>query len=145
LTSLRSYTIPVISIPFVSTFSRGGALPVSNAQDPTQFLPLTDLAFNLLVALTGEPLHGYALLKELRLRTGRADLRTGTVYAVLARLQDEGLIRETRPPSGSAGEDPRRRYYSVTALGVRTAQSEAQRLREVLRMADAKLSAAPTA
>ena len=118
---------------------------MSKAQDPTQFPPLTDLAFNLLVALTGEALHGYALLKELRLRTGRADLRTGTVYAVLARLQDDGLIQETRPPSGSKGEDPRRKYYSVTALGVRTAQAEAQRLREVLRMADAKLSPSGTA
>ena len=74
---------------------------MSKAQDPTQFLPLTDLAFNLLVVLTGEALHEYALLKELRLRTGRADLRTGTVYAVLARLQDNGLIQGTRPPSGS--------------------------------------------
>jgi len=105
-------------------------------------LPLTDLAFNLLVALTDRELHGYALIKELRMRTGRATLRTGTVYAALARLQDDGLIEETGPPEGVEESDSRRRYYAVTPFGVQVAQAEAGRLREVLRMADARLPAA---
>ena len=73
---------------------------MSRTGDVGRLLPLSDLAFNLLVALTDRELHGYALIKELRLRTGRANLRTGTVYAALARLQDDGLIEETGPPEG---------------------------------------------
>ncbi len=84
--------------------------------DPSASLPLTDLAFSILVALKGERLHGYALLKELRARTGRERLRTGTVYAALARLQDDGWVEEA-PGGRSLDEDPRRRYYRLTEEG----------------------------
>ena len=98
--------------------------------------PLTDLAFNILVALTDEELHGYALVKRLRDLEGRGDLRTGTVYAALARLQDEGWVEGGDPPSD--GEDARRRYYRVTPEGRSAARAEAARLTRVLRMARSK-------
>jgi DNA-binding PadR family transcriptional regulator len=101
-----------------------------------QPLPLTDLAFNLLVALADEELHGYALVKRLRELEGRADLRTGTVYAALARLQDEGWVEDAEPPADQ--EDQRRRYYRLTAEGRKTARAEADRLAQVLRLARAK-------
>lgn len=107
-------------------------------RDPSAFLPLTDLAFNVLVVLSGPPLHGYALLKELRERIGRDTLRTGTVYAALARLQDSGLVGEVEAPSGEASGDERRRFYQVTILGTEVARAEARRLREVLYLADQK-------
>ena len=72
--------------------------------DPTTFLPLTDLAFNVVVALSGEPMHGYALIKELRGRTGRAGLRSGTVYAALARLTDDGLVEDLLRVLGGGDE-----------------------------------------
>lgn len=99
-------------------------------------LPLTDLAFNILVALTDEELHGYALVKRLRELEGRHDLRTGTVYAALARLQDEGWVAQGDPPS--EGEDARRRYYRVTSEGREAARAEAARLTRVLGMARSK-------
>lgn len=99
--------------------------------DVSRFLPLTDLAFNILVVLTDQDLHGYALLKELRRRTGREKLRTGTVYAALARLQDDGLVQEADVGS-IEDEDRRRRYYRVTDLGRAAARSEANRLVEIL-------------
>jgi DNA-binding PadR family transcriptional regulator len=98
--------------------------------------PMTDLAFGVLVALSGRELHGYALIKELREQTGRARLRTGTVYAALARLQDDGLVTEVDPPSDD--DDPRRRYYAVTPLGADRARVEAARLEELLDIARAK-------
>lgn len=98
--------------------------------------PLTDLAFNILVALTDEELHGYALVKRLRALDGRADLRTGTVYAALSRLQDECWVEEGDPPS--EGEDARRRYYRVTPAGREAARVEAARLARVLGMARRK-------
>jgi len=107
--------------------------------DPTPPLPLTDLAFTVLVTLKGQELHGYALLKELRARTGRERLRTGMVYAALARLQDEGWVEEAparRPPQDV--EDERRRYYRLTASGLEAARAEAARLEDLLRLARSK-------
>lgn len=111
---------------------------IRGSVEPTGFLPLTDLAFNILVALKDEEQHGYGLLKELRDRTGRERLRTGTVYAALARLQDERLVEEAGQPAGDADGDERRRNYRVTALGLAVARAEAERLTEVLGIARAK-------
>lgn len=93
-------------------------------------LPLTDLAFNILVALSDRDLHGYALVKQLRELEGRDGLRTGTVYAALARLQDAGWVAEAEPPDDAL--DGRRKYYRITPEGVASARSEATRLRTVL-------------
>lgn len=104
--------------------------------DPARHLPLTDLAFTLLVTLKDREVHGYALLKELRARTGRSRLRTGTVYAALARLQDEGLVEESPAPTAPPDdEDARRRYYRLTTGGLGVARAEAARLDELLRLA----------
>lgn len=119
--------------------------PTKLERRATDLLPLTDLAFNVLVALADGELHGYALIKELRNRTGRDKLRTGTVYAALARLQDDGLVQETRASGGSEGDDERRRYYTTTDLGLAAARAEAGRLSEVLGIARAKDLLAGTA
>ena len=108
------------------------------APDPTHLLPLTDLAFNILVALSDEESHGYALIKELRSRTGRDRLRTGTVYAALARLQDDGLVIESGDRPAPDRDDERRRYYRVTPLGLSAARAEASRLSELLGIARQK-------
>ena len=99
--------------------------------------PMTDLAFSILVALADREMHGYALIKELRGRTGRDGLRTGTVYAALGRLQDDGLVGEAgdRP---TEGDDRRRKYYGVTASGRSAARDEARRLAELLSLAREK-------
>lgn len=102
----------------------------------TDALPLTDLAFNILVALTREELHGYALVKRLRELEGRAALRTGTVYAALARLQEQGWVAEADSPSDD--QDQRRRYYRLTPEGLSVARAEAARLQDVLGMARSK-------
>lgn len=109
-----------------------------DGENPAGPGPLTDLAFNILVALEGRPHHGYALIKQLRGLTGRAGLRTGTVYAALARLTSDGWVREVDPPEDAADEDGRRRYYALTDSGRAAAAAEAGRLAEVLAMARAK-------
>jgi len=114
-------------------------MPLNLPPDPAGLLPLTDLAFNVLIALADDALHGYALIKELRRRTGRGTLRTGTVYAALSRLEDDGLVAQTDGPDGAdGGDDERRRYYTLTPLGLAAARAEAVRLREVLSLAAAK-------
>lgn len=99
--------------------------------------PMTDLTFNILVTLTDEELHGYALIKRLRELEGRASLRTGTVYAALARLREDGWVEEVDDPD-SAEEDSRRRVYRVTDRGREAARIEAVRLREALERARTK-------
>ena len=99
-------------------------------------LPLTDLAFNVLLALWDRDLHGYALVKQLRELEGRGGLRTGTVYAALARLQEQGWVDEAPPPE--APEDERRRYYRLTPGGREVARAEAARLADVLAVARRK-------
>lgn len=99
--------------------------------------PLTDLAFSILLALKDEELHGYGLLQRLREMVGRASLRTGTVYAALARLQDAGLVAE-RFRAPSPDDDGRRRYYGITPRGLAAAQAEATRLQAILELARRK-------
>ena len=98
-------------------------------------LPLTDLAFTILVTLAGGALHGYGLIKALRAMPGRGNLRTGTVYAALGRLEEDGLLEEVEPP---ADGDSRRRYYAVTRRGSAAARAEASRLEGVLELARSK-------
>ena len=98
--------------------------------------PLTPAMFHVLLALAGEDLHGYAILKEVQLRTGgKVRLSTGTLYGIIKRLLNDGLITELRAKPGETSEDERRRYYRLTASGRELASAEAQRLDEVLSIA----------
>jgi len=89
-------------------------------------LPLTTIAFEILLALAEEDRHGYAILQsvETRLR-GKLPLRTGTLYRALARLVDDGLIEEL---DGAPAEDTRRRVYKLTKRGRTVARAETERL-----------------
>lgn len=98
-------------------------------------LPLTPISFEILLALMGGELHGYAILQAVEARlAGRLPLRTGTMYRALARLMDEALIERT---GGTDDEDPRRRYYRITAHGRATAKAEARRLADQVEAARA--------
>jgi transcriptional regulator len=71
----------------------------------------------VLAALSAGPAHGYAVIEEIRRRSGQAfDLPEGTVYPVLHRLEQAGLLasRWTTAESGR-----RRRVYSLTKRGGR--------------------------
>src|ERR1700741_2283272 len=95
--------------------------------------PLTPAMFHVLLALAGEDLHGYAILKEVELRTGGAvRLSTGTLYGIIKRLLADGLVREQR------ADDPRRRSYELTPFGREAAKAEASRLEQTLAIARKK-------
>jgi DNA-binding PadR family transcriptional regulator len=62
--------------------------------------------------------YGYDLMKAAR-------LPSGTLYPMLARLQDEGLVTSRwEPQPEDAGGRPPRKYYQLTAEGARTARVE---------------------
>jgi DNA-binding PadR family transcriptional regulator len=90
--------------------------------DPDAPSGLKPTDFHVLLALADGPRHGYGIMKAVELESaGAVRLEVGTLYRVLARLLDEGLLRET-------GGDGRRRNYGLTPLGRETLASEAARL-----------------
>jgi DNA-binding PadR family transcriptional regulator len=98
---------------------------------------LSPQVFQILLALADQDLHGYAIIQDIAARTvGQMTLTASTLYAALKRLLDEGLIRElgARPTD----DDPRRRYYRITASGRAAGRAEAARLDALASMARAK-------
>jgi len=97
--------------------------------DPRSFLPLTPLAFHVLMALADVGRHGYAIIKEVEARTdGLIRLRSGTLYTLLQRLESEALIAESFDRPGTEEDDERRRYYALTELGRSVLEADARRL-----------------
>lgn len=94
--------------------------------------PLTPAVFALLLALSEEERHGYALIGDVEeLTRGHIRLGPGTLYRSLQRMRVDGLIEEL--PETAEGEVPdrraeRRRSYRITALGRAAAREEAARL-----------------
>jgi DNA-binding PadR family transcriptional regulator len=102
--------------------------------DPRRFLPLSDLALQILLALGAGSSHGYAIGKEIEERTsGRLNPTTGSLYQSLKRLKDDGLIEEVT--SGDLTGDSRRKYFQFTRLGRRVMALEVERLQEVVSLA----------
>jgi PadR family transcriptional regulator, regulatory protein PadR len=64
------------------------------------------------------PHYGYDLMRA-------AKLASGTLYPMLARLQQEGLVdSEWEAPRQDAGGRPPRKYYRLTGEGLRVARLE---------------------
>ena len=98
----------------------------------------TPLSHAILLALADQDRHGYAILKEIeRQSEGRLRTGTGTLYAALQRLTDDGLIAEA-PESAEPDDDPRRRYYRLTAEGRSEAAEETRRLARLVQVAGEK-------
>lgn len=93
------------------------------------FIPLTPLWFNILLAAADGPTHGYAVIKEIEERTkGAVSPGTGTVYVALQRLSQEGLLEEVKAGRKSYDDKRTRRHYQLSALGREVCSAEAQRL-----------------
>jgi DNA-binding PadR family transcriptional regulator len=93
------------------------------------FLPLTPVAFEILLALADGEQHGYSIMREVERRSGGAvALHPGTLYRALARLLESGLIEELDERPDPEHDDERRRYYQLTARGIAVARAEAERL-----------------
>ena len=106
---------------------------------PQQHLPLTVPVFQILLSLADQELHGYAIIQDIRDRTdGEVELTASTLYAAIRRLLDGGLIEEVDTRPGPEDDDPRRRYYRVTSLGLAVARLEAARLERAVKMARQK-------
>ncbi len=93
------------------------------------FLPLTPVAFEILLALAESEQHGYSIMRQVEARSsGAVLLHPGTLYRALARLLESGLIEELTTRPEAAHDDERRRYYRLTTHGLAVGRAEAGRL-----------------
>jgi DNA-binding PadR family transcriptional regulator len=104
--------------------------------DPLDFLPLSATDFQLLLALTAGELHGYAIDKSVREASGgRVRIGLGSLYRILARLLNSGLVEESETHEDASGEGPNRRRYRLTTLGLSVLRAEVSRLSDAVDMA----------
>jgi DNA-binding PadR family transcriptional regulator len=123
--------------------------------DPHELLPLTPVVLHILLALAegtrnvgdeSAGKHGYAVAQEVETMTdGQIRMGPGTLYGSIQRMLTSELIEEVprSKPSGRGrgspgGDDERRRYYRLTALGRRVLQLELARLARVVVIARSK-------
>src|ERR1017187_8911544 len=95
---------------------------LGRTQDPTILV---------LTSLTGGPKHGYSLIQDIESLSG-VTMGPGTLYGVLARHEEEGLV-EALP-----AED-RRRPYRLTCLGAATLRERRETISNVARICLARL------
>jgi DNA-binding PadR family transcriptional regulator len=99
---------------------------------------LGEPAFLILTALAREPQHGYAVIEDvLDISGGQVRLHTGTLYSVLDRLREGGLIEVDRE---EIVQSRLRRYYRLTGAGRERLAAETARLRRHADAAAARLA-----
>lgn len=110
-----------------------------SSPDPDSFLPLSQPVLHILLAVADRQRHGYAIRKEIdRATDGSVRLSTGTLYAAIQRLLDDGLIEESDERPADELDDQRRRYYRLNELGRAVVQRESERLAGLLALARSK-------
>jgi PadR family transcriptional regulator PadR len=67
----------------------------------------------VLALLTGNPAYGYEITTMLRAK-GFSDIAEGTIYAILVRVEQKGLVTVEKRPSAKG---PPRKVYSLNARG----------------------------
>ncbi len=82
---------------------------------------LTEPMYYVLLSLVEER-HGYGIMQyTANLTAGRVNIGAGTLYALLSRFEQEGLICSTR-------QEENRKYYQLTDFGRNTLEEEFDRL-----------------
>jgi DNA-binding PadR family transcriptional regulator len=101
--------------------------------------PLPSAAFQILLSLAGEDLHGYGIMRQVADQTdGRMRLGPGTLYSSIQTLLEGKFIEEVDQREDAKLGNERRRYYRLTSAGRKLARSEAERLADLLRVARTK-------
>lgn len=106
----------------------------TRATDPSDFIPLKQSTYCVLLALADGELHGYAIMQAVETSAG-ADMRMGpgTIYGSLQRMEEAGLVRELT----TLGDD-RRRIFGLQPAGRRALEAEAHRLTRLTALVRAK-------
>lgn len=88
----------------------------------TQLQNLTEPMYYVLLSLT-EPRYGYEIMQEIGEQTGgRVKVGAGTLYALLGRFEEEGIIRQVEIVD-------RKKIYQLTGEGLEVLKEEYRRLK----------------
>src|SRR6202162_303921 len=84
----------------------------SQEETPGQQPVMSAAMFHVLLALADGEKHGYAILKEVKRRTGgKVQLSAGTLYGIIKRLNGEDWIVESNDrPAAGVVEHPRHAF-----------------------------------
>ena len=95
--------------------------------------------FQILFALSAGPLHGSAIVEEVKERTGgRMTLWPGTLYGSLRDLGKAGWIVEVAAPEDAPSDRGKRRFYELTEAGREQLRAEIQAMRGWVEIAEAR-------
>lgn len=98
-------------------------------------LPLREPTFFILLSISTEKKHGYAILQEVEaLSKGKIRLSNGTLYGALTRLQDQGLIERVESDEPQTSGKPRK-AYRLTQTGLVVLEAEVERLNALVQTA----------
>ena len=104
----------------------------SKYNDSNDFLPLSPMDFQVLLLLH-EPRHGYGIVQAGdKLFPSEPPLEIGSLYRVISRMLERGLIHEVKRPPDTPRDHRKRRFYVATELGLEVAHAEATRLHALL-------------
>lgn len=108
----------------------------TSPEDVARLLPLPAAAFHILISLADQDRHGYAIIQEVKDRTGgEVRIGAGTLYRSIQRMLEQGLIVEVRERPSPELDDQRRRYYRISGFGTEAAKAETERLAQMVEMA----------
>lgn len=100
--------------------------------DQSSFLPLSPAILHILLSLAADDLHGYGIMQEVtRQSEGKYKLGPGTLYDNLQKMIHRRWVEELGARQDD--DDPRRRYYRLTASGRALLKAEIERLADVVR------------
>ncbi len=101
---------------------------------------ISNLEYHVLLALAAGQLYGYAITTAVEEESGGViSPRAGSLYRVLGRLMEAGLIDETEPTEDENHPGRARRWYRLTPAGRIALSAEAERLGAVAELARRRL------
>jgi len=98
--------------------------------------PLTPAVFHILLALSTGERHGYGIMKQVETDSqGKVSMGPGTLYGSLKRMLDAGLVQESDKRVDPEMDDERRIYYQITGIGAQALESELDRYKRIVTIA----------
>ena len=98
--------------------------------------PLTPAVFHILLALSTGERHGYGIMKQVEADSqGKVSMGPGTLYGSLKRMLDVGLVQESDKRVDPEMDDERRIYYQLTGIGAQALESELDRYKRIVTIA----------
>ena len=117
--------------------------PRASEPPPEALLPLKSVETLILMMLAGGERHGYGIRQDILEHSGgHIELEAGNLYRHIRRLEANGLV-EPGAQRHAPGDDERRIYYRLTPFGRKVLAAETRRLRQLVRLAEARRIIAP--